>query len=56
MKTKLILYLFRKLSVSQQQSLTRYLVGTVFPGLRLYKARPSGYRRARKGSHDTGNQ
>ena len=36
MKTKLILYLFRKLPASEQQSLTRHLVGTVFPGSHIH--------------------
>ena len=44
MKT-IILFFFKLLSIQEQQSLTRHLVGVVFPGLRLYKARPRGYKR-----------
>lgn len=45
--TKLILFLFRLLPVSKQQEMTRYLVSVVFPGDRIYKARPAGYKRPR---------
>ncbi len=34
--TKIILFLFKLLKVSEQQSLTRHLVGTVFPGSHIH--------------------
>jgi len=46
MKT-IILFLFRLLSVPDQQGLTEYLVSTVYPGMSLYKSRPKGYKRPR---------
>ena len=34
--TKIILFLFKLLKVSEQQSLVRHLVGVVFPGSHLH--------------------
>jgi hypothetical protein len=46
--TKLIKLLFRLLSYEKQTLLLHELLAGVFPGKRLYKARPSGYKRSNR--------
>lgn len=45
MITKLILYLHQLLSVREQQAVVHHLIRICFPGQKLYKARPIGYKR-----------
>ena len=45
--TKLILFLFRLLSEDDKIRVVHILLTEVFPGRKLYKARPIGYKRPR---------
>lgn len=45
--TKLIVFLFRRLKPENQTTLLHKLLAEVFPGRKIYKARPSGFTRPR---------
>lgn len=47
MMTKLIVFLFRLLSDDAKTKVVHLLMAEVFPGRKIYKARPSGFTRPR---------